>query len=108
MGLRIQIISLFFSFVFGIIFSVCTNINYKFLFCKKKLFQIIITIIYVVDASLAYFLIIRKINEGVIHSYFLISVAIGFFIGFVNLGKYINLFKNKIKNCLKNVKKKKV
>lgn len=108
MNLRTQIISLFFSFVFGIIFSVCTNINYRFLFCKKKAFQIIITIIYVVDASLAYFLIIRKINEGVIHSYFLISVAVGFFIGFVNLSKYVNLFKNKVKKCLKNVKKKKV
>ncbi len=108
MGLKTQIISLLFSFVFGIIFSICTNINYKFLFCKKKIFQIIITIIYVIDASLAYFLMIRRINEGIIHSYFLLSVALGFFIGFVNLSKYVNLFKNKVKNCLKNVKKKKV
>lgn len=108
MGLKTQIISFLFSFIFGIIFSVCTNLNYKYLFCKKKIFQIIITIIYVVDASLAYFLIIRIINEGVIHSYFLLSVALGFFIGFVNLTKYVNLFKSKIKNCLKNVKKKKV
>ncbi len=51
---------------------------------------------------------IRRINEGIIHSYFLLSVALGFFIGFVNLSKYVNLFKNKVKNCLKNVKKKKV
>lgn len=108
MGLKTQIISLLFSFVFGIVFSICTNINYKFLFCKKKIFQIIITIIYVIDAALAYFLMIRRINEGVIHSYFLLSVALGFFIGFVNLSKYVNLFKNKVKNCLKNVKKKKV
>ncbi len=108
MGLKTQIISLLFSFVFGIIFSICTNINYKLLFCKKKIFQIIITIIYVIDASLAYFLMIRRINEGIIHSYFLLSVALGFFIGFVNLSKYVNLFKNKVKNCLKNVKKKKV
>lgn len=108
MGLRTQIISLLFSFVFGIIFSICTNINYKFLFCKNLAFKITITIIYVVDTSLAYFLIIRRINEGVIHSYFLLSVALGFFIGFVNLSKYVNLFKNKVKNCLKNVKKKKV
>lgn len=108
MGLKLQILSLLFSFVFGIIFSICTNINYRFLFCKNKIFKIIITIIYIIDASLLYFLILKRINNGIIHSYFLIAIFIGFLIGHINLNKYINKFKMKIKKCLKNVNKNKV
>ena len=108
MSLKIQIISLLFSFVFGIIFSILTNINYRFLFCKNKFFQIIITIIFVIDVSLCYFLILRKINNGIIHSYFLIALAIGFLIGFVNLSKYVNKIKKKLKKCLKMSRKHKI
>lgn len=108
MELKVQILSLIFSFVFGVIFSLFTNLNYRFLFCKKKLFKITITIIYVIDASLLYFLILKKINNGIIHSYFLLLIAVGFFIGSINLNKYMNMFKKKIKKCLKNVKKTKV
>lgn len=67
-----------------------------------------ITVIFVLDLSLLYFLIIQKINQGVIHGYFLFSIALGFFLGFINLSKYLNSFKKKVKKCLKNVKKKKV
>lgn len=108
MDLKIQIISLLFSFVFGVFFSICTNLNYRFLFSKNKVFKIIITIIFVLDLSLLYFLMIRKINQGVIHGYFLLAIALGFFLGFINLSKYLNFMKQKIKKCLKNVKKKKV
>lgn len=108
MELKVQIISLLFSFIFGIVFSVFTNINYRFLYCKNKTFQIIITMIYVIDAALCYFLILKKINNGIIHSYFFLAIALGFFFGFLNLSKYINSFKKKVKKCLKNVKKNKV
>ena len=103
MELKLQIMSLVFSFVFGIIFYICTNINYKFLFCKNKIFQIIITIIYVLDFSLLYFFLLKKINEGVFHIYFLLSIILGYFTVYINIKKYLDKFKTKI--MLKNVKK---
>ena len=106
MELKTQIISLTFSFVFGIVFSIFTNLNYRFLFCKNKVFKIIITIVYVIDAALLYFLILKKINNGVIHSYFLLLIAVGFLIGSINFIKYVDMFKQKIKNVFKKCQKK--
>ena len=108
MELKVQILSLLFSFVFGIIFSIFTNMNYRFLFCKSKIFQIIITIIYVLDFSLLYFLLLKKINEGIIHLYFLFAIALGYLFGYSNLSKYVERIKKKIKKVLKNVNRRKV
>lgn len=107
MILKTQILSLIFSFVFGILFSICTNLNYRFIFCKSKPLQIIITSIYVIDAALLYFLILKKVNEGIVHSYFFIAAAIGFFVGFIKLSNYVNWFKKKVKRCLKMSNKRK-
>ena len=46
MELKLQIISLIFSTFYGIVFSICTNLNYRFLFSKNKVFKIVFTIIY--------------------------------------------------------------
>ncbi len=79
MNLKIQIISLAFSFFFGILFSFLVNINYKFLFSKKLGFQIIVTGVFVIDAFLFYFLILQKINHGILHPYFYLMIALGFY-----------------------------
>ena len=49
-----------------------------------------------------------KINKGIIHPYFFIAIFLGFILGTLKLGKYMNYFKSEIKKCVKNVKKKKV
>ena len=103
MNLKLQIISLIFSFFFGIIFSICTNLNYRFLFSKNLFFKIIFTMIYIIDFSLLYFLIIKKINQGVIHEYFLLAIVLGYIISFISLNRIINKFKHKIKTKLKKV-----
>lgn len=96
----IQIVSIIFSFVFGVLFSLITSFNYKFLFSKKKVFSTIFTSIYVLIMSLIYFLIIKKINDGVINIYFLSFICLGFIIGFIHFKKYVN----RLKKCLKSVK----
>lgn len=103
MSIRIQIISIIFSFVFGIFFSIFTNVNYKYLFSKNKIYKIFFTFIYILDATLLYFLIIKKINNGVIHLYFLLFIGLGFFVSIIKINKYIN----RLKICLKSVKRKK-
>lgn len=96
MALRIQIISLLFSFVFGIFFSICTNLNYRYLFTKKLVFKIIITGVYIMDCSLLYFLIMRKINQGIINYYFILFVGLGYLFSTLKINKYVNFLKSKI------------
>lgn len=103
MELKLQIISLIFSTFYGIVFSICTNLNYRFLFSKNKVFKIVFTIIYIIDFSLLYFLLIKKINQGVIHEYFLLAIGVGYLISFVSFTKIVNNFKAKLKIKLKKV-----
>lgn len=86
MGLKEQIVAIIFSFVFGGLLSCLYNFNYKLLFSKKKLIKIIFNIIFILDLVLFYFLVMRKINNAVIHPYFYLIIAIGFFT-FFNLTK---------------------
>ena len=75
MNVKLQIISIIFSICFGLAFSFFTNVNYKFLFSKKIFLKTIFTIIYILDAALIYFIVMKKINNGVIHLYFLIFIT---------------------------------
>lgn len=106
MELQTQIISLLFSFIFGFIFSICTNINYRFLFSKNLTLKIIVTSIYVLDFSLLYFILIKHLNNGIIHTYFLLFVGLGYLVSFLSLNKYINILKKKLKFKIKKVSNK--
>lgn len=83
MNLKIQIISLLVSLIYGYIFSILVNINYYFLFSKKKSFKILMNIIFVLDCGLLYFFIIKKINNANIHYYLYIMIVIGFLLGYI-------------------------
>lgn len=82
MNLKIQILSLLFSFIFGIIFSLLVNINYRLLFSKSRIFQIIMTLVFVINCALIYFFLLKFINNGVVHPYFYLMVLIGFYFSF--------------------------
>lgn len=82
MNLKIQIYSLFFSFFYGIFFSFLFNLHYQFLFYKKIVVQILITLLFLLDMALLYFLILQKINHGIIHVYFYCLLFLGFYISF--------------------------
>ena len=87
MNLKIQVFSLLFSFLYGILFSFLINFHYKILFYQKKWVQIVFTMIFLFDMALLYFLILRKINEGIIHIYFYFMIFLGFYISFPFLKK---------------------
>lgn len=82
MNLKIQIISLLFSFFYGVTFSFLVNINYELLFKKRKKYRIIYTLIFVLIMALLYFFLLQKINNGIMHVYFLMIILIGFYISF--------------------------
>lgn len=87
MNLKIQIFSLIFSFFYGILFSFLINVHYQFLFFKKKWVQIVVTILFLLDMALLYFLILRIINNGIIHIYFYLMIFLGFYLTFPVLKK---------------------
>ena len=89
MNLNIQIYSLLFSFLYGIIFYILLEINYRFLFEGKIIYRIIISFLFVMVLSLVYFLILLKINNGVLHLYFFLSMFTGYLVSFVIYKKLI-------------------
>lgn len=107
MNLNIQIYSLIYSFIFGVIFSVCTELNYRLLFSKNKLIKILFTFIYIVDFSLIYFIFLKKINNGIIHNYFLLSIVVGYLVGSFSFKTKIYTFKKKLKKTVKKVSSRK-
>lgn len=82
MNLKVQLLSLTFSFVYGVLFSFLVNVNYRFLFAKKRVVQIIMTFLFLLDMALLYFLILRYLNEGIIHIYFFLMILVGFYVTF--------------------------
>lgn len=78
MDLSTQIMSLLFSFIYGVIVSYLFNLNYNFIFKTSMLYKIVINILFCVNLGLVYFLLIKVINYGVIHIYFVFSFLIGF------------------------------
>ncbi len=81
MPLETQLQSLIFSFIFGLFFALIFNIFYRFLFRGHFIFKIISNFIFVMANTLLYFLALKIINNGIIHSYFIILLFLGFIIG---------------------------
>lgn len=69
MNLKIQVFSLLFSFFYGILFSFCVNLNYQYLFFKKKIFRILMTFLFLLDMALLYFLAEEYYELMVIHPF---------------------------------------
>lgn len=76
--LNIQIKSILFSFLYGILFSFFTSLNYKYIYFSKGVLKIIFNIFFAIDNVLIYFIILRFINNGIIHYYFVIALILGF------------------------------
>ena len=80
MSLKLQIISLLFSFLYGIIFYILLRLNKKFLYGNKL--SIVVDMLFILNNVLIYFIILRYINNGIFHIYFLILLIIGFLLSY--------------------------
>ena len=110
MSLSEQIIGIIFSFCYGCFLSVLYNFNYNLLFNLGKIKKLVFNILFIFDLVLIYFLIIRKINNAVIHPYFYLFIVLGFLSVFSISKKLRSLLKvpkvkEKSKKMPKNVKK---
>ena len=77
MSLKIQFLTLGYSFLYGIFFSFLLTINYKFIYNSNKIIQWLITSLFILTNVLFYFLILKKINNGIIHPYFFLVFILG-------------------------------
>lgn len=82
MALSIQIKSLVSSFVFGICFYFIVKSTSKFLYSKKKYVNVISALLVSIISCLLFFIIMKKINNGIIHFYFILSIILGYFISY--------------------------
>ena len=78
MILETQIYTLLFSFVFGMIFGFLVRINYFFLNHSNRIIKVLFTISFVTLFTLIYFIILEKLNSGIIHIYYFIMLILGF------------------------------
>lgn len=78
MILKVQIISLIFSFVFGIFIYLILELFNKYIYNKKICIKIIFSLLYSLIFSLLYFFILLNINNGILHSYFFFMIIIGY------------------------------
>ena len=103
MTLQTQIISSIFSFGYGIFFSLLLNINYNIIFSGPRYLRLLSNFFFLSDMALLYFLLMKKINYGILHPYFYLLLFLGFLITFKK-GSFLRRW---IKEMPKSVKKKK-
>lgn len=75
MRINIQLISLGYSFLYGIFFYFMLLLNKKYLNNK---YAFIYNLLFIIDNVLLYFIILRYINNGIFHIYFLFTIVLGF------------------------------
>lgn len=78
MRLDIQVYSLIFSFLFGIILNILLDIFNKLNEKNKIIIKIILSFIFVMLLSIAYFIGLLYINNGYLHTYFFIMIMVGY------------------------------
>ncbi|MGM9882349.1 MAG: spore cortex biosynthesis protein YabQ [Bacilli bacterium] len=83
MILKIQILSLLYSFFYGIVFFILLEVNYKLLYSGKLFYRIITSFLFIIFISLFYFIGLIKVNNGIIHIYFFLSLFTGYLLSFV-------------------------
>ena len=80
MVLRLQIISLLFSFFYGSFLFITLEINAKFIYSSNLIIKILGTILFVLFHTLLYFVILMNINFGYIHFYFFLCILLGYYV----------------------------
>ena len=82
MPLVIQVQVLVVSFVYGMILSYIIKMQYKYMFNGKLWYRIILNSFFIFDIIILYFLILKVINNGIFHLYFLLLMLIGYIFGY--------------------------
>lgn len=77
-NLKIQIISLLYSFLFGFAFSLFLFFNKKIIYNKYTIIKLFGTFSIITISSIIYFYGLQMIDNSFFHSYHLIMIIFGF------------------------------
>ncbi len=89
-NLKLQIYSIIYTFIYGGFCALLVNLFYKILFYRKYYFKLISNFLFVIIMTILYFFILKIINYGYIHIYFLLVFSLGFFM-------FFSFFKRKLR-----------
>ena len=78
MELDEQLLSFFFSFLYGFVVIIAYKLSYKYIYNGKKIYKFLNSLLLMVDLSLIYFKIFYIINGGIINIYFILITIITF------------------------------
>ena len=76
--LDIQLKSIIYSFLYGVLFSILLNINYKYIYNSKRLSKLLINVFFILDNVFLYFIGLRNLNNGILNYYFILFIFLGF------------------------------
>lgn len=93
MDLHTQVITLIFSFGYGFFFSLLLDIIHNYLFSKKTWAQILLSFLFVMINASIYFIILLKLNNAILHPYYMIIFILGFFVFLFLKKKIVKRFK---------------
>jgi len=77
MILKEQLYTILFSTIFGGIFYILIEMNKKILFNQSTGKKIISNLLFIIDLTLIYFIILRYINNGIITYYSYLFIILG-------------------------------
>ena len=84
--IKLQLILLFFNFIYGMFFYIGFILFKRFLISKYRFIKILFSLLLIFIYSFIYLIINYYLSKFYIHSYFLISFFLGFtFIYIINL-----------------------
>lgn len=77
MPVKIQIIALLFSFIYGALISNIIFLHNRIIKPQKRIYRSLMTILLMYNIVLIYIIVLFKINKGIFHLYFLIMLTLG-------------------------------
>ena len=88
MSLKIQIISILFSIIYGIMLYIIFNKIKRYFYVGKRIYIILNSLLFMLIITIVYFYIFNIINNGVINIYFiLITVIIFLYLNYIRFTK---------------------
>ena len=90
MILRVQILSLVVSFLYGVFFYLTLELNAKMIYSSNVLVKVIFSLLFVMFHTLLYFIILMYINNGYVHIYFFVCILCGYLMCKVIYKRFVN------------------
>ena len=82
MSANLQLICFLASFLYGIFFGLLSKFHFNLISKYHQIFQLLISVVFVIDIVLGYILIMYHLNFGIFHLYFFFFIFVGFICSF--------------------------